>query len=70
MLNFFGQREIRIKLKLLIKCWLKLTVEYSEDGCSFFIMENLKESGYLGSVDKIPGLDFEHCKRVVEELAR
>jgi hypothetical protein len=33
-------------------------------------MENLKESGYLGSVDKIPGLDFEHCKRVVEELAR
>ncbi len=44
--------------------------KYSENGDSFFIMENLKERGYVGSVNKIPGLDLEHCKRVVEELAR
>ena len=44
--------------------------KHDNAGDSFFIMENLKEIGYFGSVDKIPGLDFEHCKIVLQELAR
>ena len=43
--------------------------KHDNDGESFFIMENLKEIGYSGSVDKIPGLDFDHCKIVLQELA-
>ena len=33
-------------------------------------MDNLKEEGYLGAVGKTTGLDFQHCKIVLEEMAR
>jgi hypothetical protein len=33
-------------------------------------MDNLKERGYLGAVGKTTGLDFQHCKILIEELAR